>query len=138
MTHLKSLLYTPDSSQKSSFLNFLMNVISIRDMNIKIKEYKISDGTELQKTLSNVAQFYLNDLIYNQKLKILAGVYPIRVVVNVVKAFASLVKHPVDSYVNDKYVLIGVLQGFGEFFARLSHEFGDIGAKVVESIKFNK
>ena len=119
------------SQHKNSLLNFMMSIVAISDMKIKIKEYVQKESIEMQELMSNLIQFYLDDLIYNQRLNILAGVYPIRFTINIYKAFQSLISHPLNSYINDKYILVGVMQGLTDFINRLSNEFGDIGSKLL-------
>ena len=119
------------SKHKNSLLNFMMSIVAISDMKIKIKEYIQKDSMEIQELMSSLIQFYLDDLIYNQRLNILAGVYPIRFTINIYKAFQSLISHPLNSYFNDKHILVGVMQGLTDFINRLSNEFGDIGSKLL-------
>ena len=119
---------------KGDLKNYLTNLVDFKEMRIKIKEYKINDKVLLQHAISKMVTFYLNDLIYNQNLNILASVYPIRVTINIMKAFMSLIKTPVDSYMNEKYLLIGIYEGFANFFSQISNEFSDVGAKLMNYI----
>uniref|UniRef100_A0A7S3J4N1 Uncharacterized protein n=1 Tax=Euplotes harpa TaxID=151035 RepID=A0A7S3J4N1_9SPIT len=116
---------------KGDLLNYMTNMVDISNLKVKIREFKISDKIVLDKGISKLIDFYLNDLIYNQKLNLLASVYPIRVTINIMKAFATLVKTPYNSYVNQKYITVGIYQGFSEFLTKISHEFGDVGSKVM-------
>lgn len=119
---------------KGELLSYLSNVVDIKNLKIKIKERKIKDKILLSNVIKKTIEFYLNDLIYNQNLNILASVYPIRVTINILKAFATLVKSPVDSYMNEKYLLIGIYQGFSGFLSQITNEFSDVGSKLLTYI----
>mmetsp|Transcript_5331 Transcript_5331/g.4520 ORF Transcript_5331/g.4520 Transcript_5331/m.4520 type:complete len:229 (-) Transcript_5331:45-731(-) len=120
---------------KGDLKNYITNLVDIKMMRVKIKEYRINDKVLLQQAVSKIITFYLNDLIYKQNLNILASVYPIRVTINIMKAFLSLVKSPLDSYMNEKYLLIGIYEGFSNFFSQITHEFSDVGNKLMTYLK---
>ena len=116
---------------KGDLLNYITNVVDIRNLKIKIKDYVIKEKTSLDQAITQTIEFYLNDLIYNQKHNIIASVYPIRVTINILKAFTLLFKTPYHSYVNQRYISVGIYQGFSQFFSKISHEFGDVGSKML-------
>ena len=117
---------------KGDLLNYITNLVDIRKLKIKIKDYLIKEKTSLDKAITQTIEFYLNDLINNQKHNILASVYPIRVTINILKAFTLLFKTPYQSYINQKYISVGIYQGFSQFFSKISLEFEDVGAKLLK------
>jgi hypothetical protein len=116
---------------KGDLLNYMTNIVDISNLRVRIKEYKIKDKILLEKAVSKIINFYLNDLVNNQKLSLLASVYPIRVTINIMKAFLTLIRSPVDSYMNERYLMIGVYQGFTTFLSQITNEFSDVGSKLM-------
>jgi hypothetical protein len=119
---------------KGDLLNFFTNIVDISELRIKIREFKIDVKTRLEIAIGRLIEFYLNDLVYNQKLNLLASVYPIRVTINIMKAFATLFTTPMKKYMNEGYVLIGIYDGFTKFLNKITIEFSDVGSKLLNYI----
>ena len=133
------LNYTSDNLNivnlcKGDLLNYITNMVDIAELRIKIREFKLEGKIPLERGVSKTIEFYLKDLIYNQKLNLLASVYPIRVTLNILKAFVTLIVSPVSSYMNEKHLLIGIYQGFSTFLTQITHEFSDVGGKLLAYI----
>lgn len=116
---------------KGELLSYLINVVDISNLSITIKERTIRDKILLEKAISKTIEFYLNDLIYNQNLNLLKSIYPIRVTINIMKAFVTLLRSPVNSYMNERYILVGVYHGFSSFLSQITTEFSDVGSKLL-------
>jgi len=119
---------------KGDLLNYITNVVDISELRIKIREYKVNSKIRIEVVTKMVIEFYLNDLVYNQKLNLLASVYPIRVTINIMKAFANLFQSPMNSYMNEGYLLFGIYDGFTTFLNQITHEFSDVGSKLLNYI----
>jgi hypothetical protein len=61
--------------------------------------------------LKHIAEFYVDDLVQNQKVNLAKAIGPIRVLVNVGGAFFGLISHPYEAYMSQKGLLHGLSQG---------------------------
>jgi hypothetical protein len=78
--------------------------------------------------LTHLANFYINDLISNQKANLVRAIGPLRSVVNISSALFSLVNAPYRGFSSDKGFVRGLSEGLQDFFLTISDEANKVSA----------
>ena len=97
-------------------LTELLNIINLRDLRINVVSYQLKQTLPIDEALKHIAEFYVDDLVQNQKVNLAKAIGPIRVLVNVGEAFFGLISHPYEAYMSQKGLLHGLSQGTVQFF----------------------
>jgi len=74
--------------------------VNLRDLKLNVEGYSLKQRLPLEQALKHLAQFYLDDLVKNQKVNLAKAIGPIRFMVNVTGAFYGLLWNPYEAYMS--------------------------------------
>ena len=107
-----------------------MNIMNINDLKINIQGYNLKQRLPLDVALKHLSQFYIDDLVQNQKVNVARALTPLKTIINVTGAIYGVFRKPYKAYMEEKGLINGLFEGTNNLYNVLSQEYSFITQKV--------
>jgi len=110
----------------------LVHLFPLENVEIDLKRFKTTGMHGWARALTAMGLFWANDIGHTQAHRYVAGVQPIRSLVNVGSGVADLLLIPIDHYKRHGHLMRSLRDGAGAFVKQLSLETVNISARLAQ------